>query len=399
MSDKAKSKSLEIEPLRYEGSIDDFRAWMDGFLSHAGVVTLVNDVSQEEIRQKSFDDWKKGGMKGNIINAAQYYPRLITTYSEIDQSSNREVWHIARYDPITDGKTTSQNRWATILAIQTFNTTTVQFLDGVYYRFREPDGQIVDYARSYFIGHSFSDYAQYIKDEWEKRDNPMQDEKLTGDTVISTKIPSVSYSGSVGYFRAWMDRFLAVNGRVFKISNSFYTLEYNISYFTPASTPTREVWNVHIDDRIVNPKAKDKLKNFGMILATEAQANSTTVEFIDGQCYQRTSQPAPRSTTQPPIFGYAHPAIHKPIGADFIKVAEWIKTELNKSQPPTPTQEPKTLEEWFDYYYSMKGKLKIPMEHIAEKTGYALSTIYKEHTLYKNRHEIRKKEVRKSKKK
>ncbi len=164
MADKAKSKSLEIEPIRYQGSVADFRAWMDGFLARAGVGLMPPSLSWEEIYKRAFEEQKSG----DVIDFTRYYSRLIVRYSEVDQSSAREVWYVAKYDPLTEDQSKPPKRWATILAIETLNTTTVQFLDGIYFRFRESNGRVMDYARTEFIGEEFSSYAKFIKDEWQK---------------------------------------------------------------------------------------------------------------------------------------------------------------------------------------------------------------------------------------
>jgi hypothetical protein len=390
MSDKAKTKSLEIEPIVYEGSVDDFRAWMDGFLSRASVVTLLDAASQEEIRQKAFDEWKNRGMKGDVINFSQYYPRLIVQYSELDKSTNREVWYVTRYDPMKEGRTKPSERWATILAIQAFNTTTIQFLDGFYFRFRKSDGRVIDNARADFIGDDFSMYAKFIKDEWKKRDRNLPDETITESVLKSRevrKIPSVQYSGSVAHFRAWMDRFLAVNGKVFEIEKEGHTLEYHIGYFTPARTQTREVWNVYINPGIVINGKRPGDSHFAMILAAEEHPDQTTIEFIDGQCYERVGYSTKRSLSEPPTLGEAHLASHEPIGDDFLLIAERIKagltvgTEAHQNAFP---EEPKTnnLWDWFDYLHAVKHRMRIKLEYIAGKTGYATSTVKKEHSLY-----------------
>lgn len=82
---------------------------------------------------------------------------------------NREVWYALFYDPKVSRSTYVPNKWATILAIeQPPNNTTVQFLDGIYFRLDRRDGRTEDYAIGYPIGQTFSVYAQFIKDEWAK---------------------------------------------------------------------------------------------------------------------------------------------------------------------------------------------------------------------------------------
>jgi hypothetical protein len=69
-----------------------------------------------------------------------------------------------------------------------------------------------------------------------------------------------------------MERFLAMSGGKFIISGA-YTLEYEIGYFTHESNTTREVWNIYITPRLVNPEITRRWadRRFGMILATESQ--------------------------------------------------------------------------------------------------------------------------------
>ena len=233
--------------------------------------------------------------------------------------------------------------------------------------------------------------------------NSLRQRMETLEQEKSKKIDSIEYPNSVAHFRGWMDRFLALNGKIFKGKIGTHPIDYNIGYFTPAQTTTREVWNVYIDSRIVIDGKVPGNTYFGMILATEDQPNRTIIDFIDGQCYQRTSLPTTRSS-EPPVFGSAHLASREPIGETFIKIAEWITEGLGKNSVLTKLpEEPQTqnLTDWFDYYYKVKPKLRIKMEYIADKTGLAVSTVYKEHTLYKNSHDIQKRKtlVRKSKKK
>ena len=164
MADKAKSKSLEIEPIRYQGSVADFRAWMDGFLARAGVGLIPPSIPWKEIYKRAFEEQKKG----DAIDFTRYYSRLIVRYSEVDQSSAREVWYVTKYDPINDDQSKPPRRWATILAIETLGSTTVEFLDGIYFRFRESNGRVIDYARTEFIGDEFSSYAKFIKVDSQK---------------------------------------------------------------------------------------------------------------------------------------------------------------------------------------------------------------------------------------
>lgn len=204
MTPSAKSKSVEIDPIKYNGSVVNFRAWMDTFLSRGGLVMLQPSISQEEITKRAFSD-QKGG---DILNFTDYYPRLITRYSEIDQSPSREVWYVTKFDPITDEKIKPLKRWATILAVETFGQTTVDFLDGIYFRLREPNGLVTDYAHANFIGDDFSNYANYIKGEWQK--NYSQTELNTQEQVEVNSVPKVEKTVFMSYRRKDISWALAV---------------------------------------------------------------------------------------------------------------------------------------------------------------------------------------------
>ena len=65
--------------------------------------------------------------------------------------------------------------------------------------------------------------------------------------------------------------------------------------------------------------------------------------------------------------------------------------------PPEPTSQ--DITEWFNYYHLVKPKIRIQLGYIARKTGYAIGTIYKEHSLYMAEQGIESKKVKKSKKK
>lgn len=381
-------KSLELEPIKYNGSISDFRGWMDRFLAHgSGQITFLAEVKQEEIIKQAFEEHKKKGTKGgNIISLGAYYPHLWITYSQKDQGSNREVWYVLLYDPKISRDIYVPNKWATILAIeQPPNNTVVEFLDGIYFRRNNQDGTTTDYARGFFIGDMFSQTAQSIKVEWEKQlNNEISPISQEITATMANKINAVEYAGSVAHFRAWMDRFLAVNGKIFKFKKDTNTLEYHIGYFTPARTTTREVWNVYIDPRIVVNGKRPGDSHFAMILAVEDQPDRTIIEFVDGQCYERTAYKL-RSSSSELNLGEAHLAPHEPIGDDFIKIAEWITEELNKNQVRSKLpQEPKTriLKDWFDYLHTVQHRTWIRLQYIADKTGFSYSTVKKEHSLY-----------------
>jgi hypothetical protein len=201
---------------------------------------------------------------------------------------------------------------------------------------------------------------------------------------MTNKIDTVEYSGSVSHFRGWMDRFLAVNGKIFKVNKDTYTLEYHIGYYTPARTTTREVWNVYIDPGIVINGKRPGTSHFAMILAVEEHPDRTIVEFIDGKCYERIGYQY-RSSSSEVKLGDAHLAIHQLIGDDFIKIAKWITEGINESPLSSKLpQEPNTniLKDWFDYLHANQHRIRISLNYIAGKTGFAYSTVKKEHSLY-----------------
>ena len=204
MTESVKSKSVEIEPIKYNGSVSDFRAWMDGFLSHASVVMLQPSTSQDEIKKRAFDEQKDS----DIIDFSRYYPRLIVSYSEIDQSSSREVWYVTKYDPIADNQSKPLKKWATILAVETLGKTTVEFLDGIYFRLRESNGRVTDYARANFIGDDFSSYVRFIKDEWGK--NYSHTELNTQEQAEVKSEPKVEKTVFISYRRKDISWALAI---------------------------------------------------------------------------------------------------------------------------------------------------------------------------------------------
>ncbi len=130
-------KSFAIEPIKYSGSVSEFRAWMDIYLSHGGgniAIPLPHDVQMELI--KNYDS------RSDIIT----FPNIVINidYSIQDKDTNREVWYAYLYDPrisvskldrIHNESFVSIHQWATILAVeQPPNNTTVEFLDGVLFR-------------------------------------------------------------------------------------------------------------------------------------------------------------------------------------------------------------------------------------------------------------------------
>lgn len=162
---------------------------------------------------------------------------------------------------------------------------------------------------------------------------------------LKEKISKAEYFGSVAHFRAWMDRFLAVNGKSFTFEYNAHKLEYQVGYFSHAHTSTREVWNVYIDPQIIIDGKRPGDSMFGLILAVEYKPNYTVIEFIDGHCYERTAYQK-RSSTSELSFGEAYLAKHKMIGENFTKIANAIKAEIkneNNSFEITKEEDKKVL--------------------------------------------------------
>ena len=206
-------------------------------------------------------------------------------------------------------------------------------------------------------------------------------------------INPIDYPGSVGHFRARMDRYLARNGDVFSAFTSEEVNKYKIDYTSIAQTSTREVWHVRSLVPFVNG-VPTKEQHDGMILALEELPNKTIVEFIDGAYYSAKGPDwvllraiyGERQTNMPPaepekVYG-------EPIGDDFILLAENIKSELkigdSEFEVTSLPQEPKTrnLDDWFDYLHAVKPRTRIKLQYIAGKTGFSYSTVKKEHSLY-----------------
>lgn len=203
------------------------------------------------------------------------------------------------------------------------------------------------------------------------------------DKAISKKIEPIIYPGSIAHFRARMDRFLAVNGKIFKVKKDTPTLEYRIEYYGAAQTTTREVWNVLIDPGIVVDGKRPGDSRFAMILAVEEPSIRTIIEFIDGHCYERTGIGSSPSDV---ILGPAHLATHEPIGDDFVKIAQWVLDALKENLTDTKIpDEPKTrdlMNDWFPYFHRYKDRIRITLRDIAAKTNYNYDYVRQQHANY-----------------
>jgi hypothetical protein len=167
------AKSMKIEPIQYPGSVSNFRAWMDRFISRgSGILSLPPSKPFDEILKMV--SWKSDS---DIIDFTHFNRQLIIQYSEVDKSSTREVWYVILYDPLLDKNIKPPNKWGTILAVEQYpGKTFVEFMDGIYYRLNTRSG-IVNFARGKMIGEFFSSLAKFMKDEIEKElNNNMENE-------------------------------------------------------------------------------------------------------------------------------------------------------------------------------------------------------------------------------
>jgi len=76
-----------------------------------------------------------------------------------------------------------------------------------------------------------------------------------------------------------------------------------------------------------------------------------------------------------------------------------LQRETAKSLVAFPEPTSNSLDEWFDWYHKVRPSIRLKLQYVADKTGYAIGTIYKEHSLYMTGREIESEKVKKSKKK
>lgn len=408
MSHKAKYKSFEIEPIIYKGSVSDFRGWMERLFAR-GANRMAFPLPEQKMREMRKKALEESGGKSDLIQFNSF-KSLYVNYSERDQEKNREVWYVFVYDPTINQTSLILNKWATILAIeQPANITTVQFLDGIYFRRETENGEVVNYARGNFIGDMLSNYAEYIKDELRK-----ETEEQAGlpddDRQKLTKIDPLTYPGSVAHFRAKMDRYLAGIGNKLSIEIQKEQKDFEIFHDVSAQESMREVWHIQTP-YVSSGDLRFKEQYHGMILATEDSSNKTIVDFIDGQYYDVLTDSA-RFRRNNSVRWFGNPPPNKsvlmegpPIGDDFLVLVEHIKSGLQLGPVNAPDllpQEPQTrkLDDWFDYLHAEGHRTRIKLEYIAEKTGYEYSYVRKMHSLYLKAHEApKKRKVTKSNKK
>jgi tetratricopeptide (TPR) repeat protein/DNA-binding CsgD family transcriptional regulator len=137
---------------------------MDAFFARGGN-TLLFHSTPEQIAQAMHRATTGQEGRSDIVQLARH---LRGRYSLEDQDTNREVWYIAVFDPAIDARLYDPRKCATILAIENPpGRTTVQFLDGVMFRYRT-QGTVTDYARGLTIGDDFAEYARLVKDQWNR---------------------------------------------------------------------------------------------------------------------------------------------------------------------------------------------------------------------------------------
>jgi hypothetical protein len=205
-------------------------------------------------------------MDGFVLDCMKYWKAdnelfVIIHYRPDLRAPGREVWDL-RLASKENGQSLDYYG-ATISAVESLpDKTKVSFLDGVHLG---TFGQKIDFNDPGHLTHSEAIglgqilvlLSKAIEKEWK------------GESLPVNKIDSIEYPGSVAHFRAWMDRFLAVNGKTFKGTWEGHPLEYDIGYYTPAGNTTREVWNVYINQNVVINGKSLSDSHFAMILATE----------------------------------------------------------------------------------------------------------------------------------
>lgn len=177
---------------------------------------------------------------------------------------------------------------------------------------------------------------------------------------------------------------------------------YHIWYDRYLHAPKREVWLVSQVMPVIDGK-QVRFERAATVIALEDSPEITNVQIIDAVSYHGSP------------FRDAHPAISTPtvinegslqedlweFCEDFDEaVADRMRLANPEISAKDDTQEPTSsnLWDWFDWYHANKSKFRIKMKYIAEKAGFELSTVYKEHSNYMDEKGTPEK-VKKSKKK
>lgn len=191
---KPKIKTFDIEPIKYKGSVSEFRAWMDIYLSRGGgnlLIPLPRDVQMELMKRTM----KKNDSKSDIIA----FPNIVVNinYSLQDKDTNREVWYAYLYDPrisrskqdpINNENFVSVHQWATILAVENPpNNTIVEFFDGILFRRVRDNGEVESHVRGQPIGEPFSSYMEHMKKQWIESRKEEKIEKLKNSEEMNTE--------------------------------------------------------------------------------------------------------------------------------------------------------------------------------------------------------------------
>lgn len=289
----------------------------------------------------------------------------------------------------------------TIRLLPSGENTTIQFVnkDAIFHLpVINPElwKQFINEVKEYFLQLKNAEYG----DEHMPEIQP----DIQDQSPSTQNIPSMEYPGSISHFRAWMDRYLIVNGETVRIQENNEIATYKIAYMPQAREGNREVWLIEL----IIPATKDirvRMETKGMILAVEEVLNKTKIEFLDGKFYSIPMLPITlrKNLSETDRRDYERPKITKGarIGKNFPEIVKSIIAGLNvKNDNKTKeAQEPtsRNLKEWFDYLHAEKHRIRITLNYIADKTKYAYSTVKKEHSLYMKENGIQK--VTKSNKK
>lgn len=156
----------------------------------------------------------------------------------------------------------------------------------------------------------------------------------------------------------------------------FSTNEYHIFTWRDEEKGVLRMWDVRESiPKLENENEPKPVPRFAAIMATEKDQNHTLVEFFDG-----TDSVGLRR-------GFKS---DRPIGEDFVKIADEIVSKWEGGITANIPSEPKTqsLNDWFDYFHAVGPRLRIRMDYIAKKTNLTVSTVYKAHAIYMREHGI-----------
>ncbi|MFN8435078.1 MAG: hypothetical protein U0V18_13715 [Anaerolineales bacterium] len=146
------------------------------------------------------------------------------------------------------------------------------------------------------------------------------------------RIKPIEYVGLLAHFRAWMDRYIALNGNGYEIINMNGQRGYVIYYEPHGQTISREIWVMQSRHIIENGERLLEIRR-GMILATETAPNKVNIDFVDGQYFGFRHVPTNLMMSEADKQNFLlkeKPLMmaSNPIGADFVQYANEIKTEF-----------------------------------------------------------------------